>query len=73
MYTNIPIIEVKNIIKDVLDRDYCTKHEDKHELLNLINIIPEQNDIQFNNYFYEQHDGLAMGAPTSVILAEVFI
>jgi hypothetical protein len=41
MYTNIPIMEVENIIRDVLDRNYYTKQEDKYELLNLINIILE--------------------------------
>jgi hypothetical protein len=45
MYTNIPIMEAKNIIKDVLYRDYCTKQEDKYELLNLTNTILEQNYI----------------------------
>jgi hypothetical protein len=73
MYTNIPIMEVTNIIKDVLDRDYYTKQDNKYELLNLTNTILEQNYIQFNNHFYKQHDGLAMGAPTSAILAEIFI
>jgi hypothetical protein len=69
----MPFIDVKNIIKDVLDRDCYTKHADKHELLNLINIILEQNYIQFNNHFYKQHDGLAVGAPTLAIFAEIFI
>jgi hypothetical protein len=73
MYTNIPIMEVKNIIKDVLNRDYYTKQEDKYELLNLTNTILEQNFIQFNNHFYKQHDGFAMGAPTSAIFAEIFV
>jgi hypothetical protein len=35
-------MEVKNIIKYVLDRDYYTKQEDKHELLNLTNTILEK-------------------------------
>jgi hypothetical protein len=33
----------------------------------------EQNYIQFYNQYYEQNDGLAMAAPTSAILAAVFI
>jgi hypothetical protein len=66
-------MEVKSIRKDALDQDHHTKHEDKEELLNLTNTILEQNCIQFNNHFYKQHDGLAMGAPTSAILTEIFI
>jgi hypothetical protein len=71
--TNIPIMEVKNIIKDVLDRDFYTKQQDNYELLNLTNTILEQNYIQLNNHFYKQNDGLAMGVPTSAILAEIFL
>jgi hypothetical protein len=73
MYINIPIMEVKNIIKVVLDRDHYTKYEDKKELLNRINTILEQNYVIFNDHFYKQNEGLAMGAPTSAILAEIFV
>jgi hypothetical protein len=64
---------VKNITKDVLNRDYFTNQEDKYEPLNLASTILEQNYIQFNNHFYKQHDGLAMGAPTTAIFAEIFL
>jgi hypothetical protein len=37
------------------------------------NTTLEQNYIQFNNHFYKQHDRLAMGAPTSAVLAEICI
>jgi hypothetical protein len=39
----------------------------------MLNTVLEENDIQFNNQYYKQNDGLAMGIPTSAILAEVFI
>jgi hypothetical protein len=29
--------------------------------------------MQFNDQFYKQNEGLAMGAPTSAILPEAFI
>jgi hypothetical protein len=38
----------------------------------LINTIIDQNSIQFNSQYYKQGDGLAMGAPTSTFLAEIF-
>jgi hypothetical protein len=72
MYTSIPIIEVKNILKDILDHDYYTKQKIKHELLNLTYTIIEQNYKQFNDHFYKQDD-LAMDVPTSAIFAEIFI
>jgi hypothetical protein len=34
MYTSIPTMEVKQIIKDIFDHDYHTKQDDKNELLN---------------------------------------
>jgi hypothetical protein len=43
----------------------------KQELMTL-NTTLEQNCIQFNEY-YKQNDGLALGAPTSAIIAEIFI
>jgi hypothetical protein len=32
----------------------------------------EQNYFQFDQQYYKQSDGLAMGAPTSSILAEAY-
>jgi hypothetical protein len=34
---------------------------------------PEQNYFQFNVQYYKQNYGIAKGAPTSVILSEIFI
>jgi hypothetical protein len=45
----------------------------KTEIENLINIIIEQNYFQFNNKYYKQKEGLAMGAPTSAILSETYL
>jgi hypothetical protein len=45
----------------------------KQELEILLNTIFEHNYMQFNDQFYNQNKGLAMGAPTSAILAEIFI
>jgi hypothetical protein len=38
-----------------------------------MSIIMKQNYFQFGQQYYEQTEGLAMGAPISEILAEVFI
>jgi hypothetical protein len=38
-----------------------------------VKVILSQNYFQFNNELYTQNEGLAMGAPTSAILAEIFI
>jgi hypothetical protein len=41
MYTNIPITELKNIIKEILDNDDHTSEHKKHELIILLNSILE--------------------------------
>jgi hypothetical protein len=66
MYTNIPTNELINILT-------ITSEKQKQELMILINTIINQNYLQFNNQYYKQDDRLAMGAPTSAILAEIFI
>jgi hypothetical protein len=73
MYTNIPTSELKNVIKNIVDQNHNMSNIENDELLNLLNFILEQNYFQFKNKFYKQNDGLAMGAPTSAILADTVI
>ena len=76
MYTNIPTDEVRNIIKDLMNRNYNRKNEEeKNEILNLLDIVLEQNYVHtcIRDRHYIQNEGLAMGAPTSAILSEVFL
>jgi hypothetical protein len=71
-YTNIPTTKVKHIINDLLHRNNI-KEDEKIEILSLLDLVLEQNYIQVNEQYYIQTEGLAMGAPTSAILAEVFL
>jgi hypothetical protein len=72
MYTNIPTTQIKDIIITYLNNNNV--YEDvKTEINNIINIIIEQNYFQFNNKYYKQKEGLAMGAPTSAILSEIYL
>jgi hypothetical protein len=43
------------------------------EIQNLIHIILEQNYFQFNDLFYKQTNGSAMGAPTSALFSEIYL
>jgi hypothetical protein len=45
--------------------------EEKEELSLILDIILEQNYLQFNNQYFKQCEGLTMGAPTSATLAEI--
>jgi hypothetical protein len=67
MYTNIPQNDLTCIINNK------TPDNQRREIITLIKVILNQNFLQHNNHHYTQNEGLAMGAPTSAILAEVFI
>jgi hypothetical protein len=73
MYTNIPKLEVINIIEHIMENCSEITQTDKEEIINILESLMEQNYFQFNQQYYKQTEGLAMGAPTSAILAEVYI
>jgi hypothetical protein len=56
-----------------MNKNYNISLEAKTEIRNLLNTTLEQNYVEHNGKWYKQNDGLAMGAPTSAIIAEVFI
>jgi hypothetical protein len=72
MYTNIPKNDKIIITKNIL-QNYDTNIDTQKEILQLMNTILEQNYIQYDHKYYKQTNGLAMGAPTSAILAEIYI
>jgi hypothetical protein len=72
MYTNIPQNDVICIINNLLINNN-TPEDQKREIITLVQVILNQNYLKHNNYQYTQNEGLAMGAPTSAILAETFI
>jgi hypothetical protein len=73
MYTNIPNVEVLNIIKNIMESDPETKKAEQEEIINILKSMMEQNYFRFNQQYYKQTEGLAVGAPTYAILAEVYI
>jgi hypothetical protein len=72
LYTNIPVKETREIIANNLDNNNI-KPQAKHELLNWYDTITNQNYFPNNGKILIQQDGLAMGAPTSGIIAEFFL
>jgi hypothetical protein len=72
LYTNVPVIETVDLIKcrlidNGVDQVYV------NQLVKLLKIVLKQNYFRFNNRFYAQTDGLAMGSPLSAIMSEVFL
>jgi hypothetical protein len=72
LYTNIPVKETRDIFTDNLDNNKIEPHA-KQELLNWYDTITNQNYFSNNGKILIQKDGLAMGAPTSGIIAEFFL
>jgi hypothetical protein len=70
MYTNIPKIGVINIIKKILQNNNKIEKNIQKETVHILETIIEQNYFQFDQEYYKQTDGLAMGTPTSSILAQ---
>ena len=76
LFTSVPIDPAVNIIKDLLEKD---------EKLNDITVLLVQNIIEllgfclyntyfsFQNKFYEQVEGVAMGTPISPIVANLYM
>jgi hypothetical protein len=72
MYTNIPKKDTITITKNIL-QNHDINIDTQKEIMQLMNTILEQNYFQHNQKYYKQTDGLAMGAPASAILAEIYI
>jgi hypothetical protein len=72
MYTNIPVLKTKNILQYALTNNLVERNE-THELLNWYDIVTQQNYFTFDNSTYIQTDGLAMGAPSSGVISELFL
>jgi hypothetical protein len=72
MYTNIPTQQLPDIITYLCKQNY-TDHSTQTEILKLCDRVLKQNYFKYQDTFYTQTQGLAMGAPTSSILSEIFL
>ena len=75
LYTNIPIVDMLNIIKDYVNNDQfirkTTTPQDK--FLDLVNPVLTTTWYTFNSRFYQQTDGVAMGSPVSSTTTEIYM
>jgi hypothetical protein len=72
MYSNVPTGDLIHIIDLICDQQFIDGKM-KHELINLSKAIIEQNYFRFENSFYSQESGLAMGSSTSSIFSEIYL
>jgi hypothetical protein len=71
LYSNIPVKETKIILANMLKHNLVDP-QTQQELLKWYDVITRQNYFT-NNDIIIQHDGLAMGAPSSSVIAEIFL
>jgi hypothetical protein len=72
MYTNIPVADTKLILENLLTSQN-TNPQITMELLECFEVVTSQNYFTHADKFLFQTDGLAMGVPSSGIIAEIFI
>ena len=76
LYTNIPIIDTLNIIKDYVHSDYQFARKTaipQDKFPDLVNLVLTTTWYTFNSQFYQQTDGVAMGGPASSTTAEIYM
>jgi hypothetical protein len=71
LYSNIPVIETKTILTNMLTHE-CIETQTWNEILSWYDVITKQNYFTHNKIII-QRDSLAMGAPSSGIIAEIFL
>ena len=74
LFTNIPLQETIDICVDNLYNDNENPPNiPKHNFCNLLNIATKETFFMFNNKYYKQVDGVAMGSPLGPALANIFM
>ena len=71
LYSNIPVKETRTILTDTL-KYHQTDPQTQQELLMWYDVTTRQNYFTHNHDIISQNDGLAMGAPSSGLIAELF-
>lgn len=72
MYTNIPVDMLFTIMQNIMETHLIDLDYIKHTLA-IVQVVLNENYFWHENELYKQPDGLAMGAPTSSLLSEVFL
>ena len=72
LYSKIPVTETKTILTDMFKQALITP-QTQQEILRWYDVITRQNYFAHNKDIILQYDGLAMGAPSSGLIAEIFL
>jgi hypothetical protein len=72
LFSNVPIKETIATLEKLRETNNI-EDKTKQGILKITQVIVEQNYFRFKDTIYVQDEGLAMGAPTSSILSEVYL
>ncbi len=76
LFTNVPDEEALDIVKDRLEADHSIHDRTNLSITSLIDILNmclKSTYFLYNNKFYQQSQGAAMGSPLSPIFANIFM
>ena len=76
MYTNIPVIDTLNIIKDYFNNDDQFTRETalaQDKFPDQVHLVLITTWYTSNSQFYQQNDGVTMGGPASSNTAETYM
>ncbi len=68
LFTNVPVDDTMQIVKDLLKDDVTSEH-----IVKLTEVCLKSTHFQFRDKFYEQQSGAAMGSPLSPVIANIFM
>ena len=75
LFTSVPVDPALNIIKDLLEKDHTLKERTVlavNDIILLLEFCLKNTHFSFEDQFYEQVEGAAMGSPVSAILANLY-
>ena len=75
LFTSVPVVQALNIIKDLLEKDHTLKERTVMAVSDilLLEFCLKNTYFSFQDQFYEQVEGAAMGSPVSPIVANVYM
>ena len=76
LFTSVPVVQALNIIKDLLEKDHTLNERTVIEVSDIILLLEfclKNTYFSFQDQFYEQVEGAAMGSPVSPIVANLYM
>ena len=76
LFTSVPLDTALNIIKDLLEKDHTFQERTVlavSDIILLLEFCLKNTYFSFQDQFYEQVEGAAMGSPVSLIVANLYM